>query len=60
MPILRVGDYSIAVSIAEGNQREHVQHHWIYDAILFRSHTSSVCTGLVGIPMLGIEMRKVA
>ena len=52
------GDYSIALSLAEGTQQDHVQHHWIHDAILFKSCSSSVCTGLVGIPMLDIQMNK--
>jgi len=59
MPILPVGDYSICVALAEGTQATHVQHHWIHDAIQFRSHSSSVSTGLVGIPMSSIEMRAV-
>lgn len=52
MPILPAGDYSIDVAVAEGTQADHVQHHWIHDAMVFRSHSSSVSTGLVGIPML--------
>ncbi len=60
MPILPVGDYSICVSIAEGTQQDHVQHQWIHDALIVKSHSSSVCTGLVGIPMLDIQLRKVA
>jgi len=58
MPILPVGDYSITVAIADGVQFDHVQHHWIHDALIFKSVTSSVSTGLVGIPMINIEMRK--
>lgn len=57
MPVLPVGEYSITVAVAEGTQAEHVHHHWIHDALFFRSHTSSVCTGLVGIPMLDISMK---
>ena len=56
MPILPVGDYSITVALAEGTQREHVQHHWIHDALLLKSHSSSVSTGLVGVPMNNIRM----
>lgn len=56
MPYLPVGDYSIAAAVAEGTQDEHVQHHWIHDAVLFRSHSSAVATGLVGVPMLDIQM----
>jgi lipopolysaccharide transport system ATP-binding protein len=50
MPILPVGDYTVTVSFAEGTQAEHVQHHWIHDALLVKSHSSSASTGLVGIP----------
>lgn len=56
MPWLPVGDYSIAVAVADGTQEEHTQHHWIHDAVLFRSHCSATATGLVGIPMLDITM----
>lgn len=56
MPILPIGDYSITVALAEGNQQDHVQHHWMHDAILLKSHSSSVCTGLVGVPMNNIRL----
>lgn len=55
MPILPKGDYSIAVAVANGTQEDHVQHHWIHDALLFKSHSSSAASGLVGIPMRHIE-----
>jgi lipopolysaccharide transport system ATP-binding protein len=42
--------------LAEGTQKEHIQHHWIHDAVVFRSHTSSVTQGLIGIPMRRIEI----
>jgi lipopolysaccharide transport system ATP-binding protein len=58
MPILPPGDYSICVAIAEGTQMEHLQHHWMHDAVLFKSHSSSVSTGLVGIPMQHVGLRK--
>jgi lipopolysaccharide transport system ATP-binding protein len=56
MPVLPPGDYSITVALAEGTQKEHIQHHWIHDAVVFRSHTSSVTQGLIGIPMRRIEI----
>ena len=40
MPILPISHYSICVAVAEGTQMEHLQHHWIHDAILFKSHSS--------------------
>jgi len=56
VPLLPVGDYSIAVAIANGTQEDHEQHHWIHDALIFRSHCSAAATGLVGIPMISITM----
>ncbi len=56
MPILPMGDYSITAALAEGTQQDHVQHHWIHDALMFRSHSSSVHHGLVGIPMRTVSL----
>ena len=56
MPVLLVGDYSFSVAIAEGTQEEHVQHHWMHDALIIKVHSSAVCFGLVGIPMRHISM----
>lgn len=60
IPILPQGDYSITVAFANGTQEIHEQHHWIHDAVLFRSESSSVVSGLVGIPMLEISLKKVS
>ncbi|NOT85877.1 MAG: ABC transporter ATP-binding protein [Methylococcaceae bacterium] len=51
MPILPAGDYSVHVAIANGTQAQHIQHHWVHDAVQFKSESSSVATGLIGIPM---------
>lgn len=56
MPILPMGDYSITAAIAEGCNMDHVQHHWIHDALFLKSHSSSVSTGLVGIPINNITL----
>jgi lipopolysaccharide transport system ATP-binding protein len=56
MPVMPNGDYTISAAIADGLQDEHVQHHWIHDAIAFKVHTTSVCFGAVGIPMRNIEI----
>lgn len=59
MPLLPVGDYSVAVAVANGTQHDHVQHHWIHDAVIFRSQCSALASGLVGIPMLDIKLETV-
>ena len=56
MPWLAEGAYSIQVAIADGDQHEHTQHHWIHDAVIFHSTNDSSATGLIGIPMLDIRL----
>ena len=59
MPRLAPGDYSVLAAIADGTQQDHVQHHWIHDALVFKSASRSVATGMIGIPMRRIEMGAV-
>lgn len=56
MPRLTTGNYSITVAIANGTQDVHIQHHWIHDAIIFKSESTSVASGLIGIPMYDIRL----
>lgn len=56
LPVLPTGDYSFSAAIAEGTQDEHVQHHWLHDALLIKVHASSTSLGLVGIPMKSINL----
>ena len=58
MPRLSAGDYSISVAVADGTQEEHIQHHWIHDALIFRSDSAGVEAGLIGIPMSRIELNR--
>jgi len=58
MPLLPVGHYSITVAIANGTQDVHEQHHWMHDAVSFKSESSSVASGLVGIPMLEVKLQS--
>ncbi|WP_407642643.1 ABC transporter ATP-binding protein [Desulfopila aestuarii] len=58
MPVMPQGDYSVCVALAEGTQENHIQHQWIHDALLFKSHSSSVATGLIGIPMEKITLAR--
>ena len=58
MPLLPKGDYSIVVAIANGTQEDHVHHHWVHDAVMFKSQSSSVATGLIGIPMHDVNLQS--
>ncbi len=59
MPVLSSGDYSVCPAVAEGTQEEHVQHHWIHDALLFKSHATSCAAGIMGIPMKNISIQTI-
>lgn len=58
MPILPVGDYAVSVAVSDGVQQDHVMHQWIHEALILSSRASSVAAGLVGIPMLNIDYRR--
>ena len=58
LPILPSGDYSITAAIAEGTQENHVQHHWLHDALILKVQASSVCFGLIGVPMKIISLES--
>jgi lipopolysaccharide transport system ATP-binding protein len=60
MPRLPIGEYSVAVAIAEGSQGAHEFHHWVHDALVFQSRRSSVDGALVGLPMQDISLREMA
>ena len=48
---------SITAAIADGTQQQHVQHHWVFDALAFRSECTSASAGLLGLPMQRVELR---
>ncbi|MCU0730570.1 MAG: ABC transporter ATP-binding protein [Hyphomonas sp.] len=56
MPYLQPGDYSVVVAMAEGDLMNHLQHHWIDDALFFKVVAPNYGKGLVGIPMKDIEL----
>jgi lipopolysaccharide transport system ATP-binding protein len=58
MPILPAGRYSVDVAVADGTYDAHRQAQWVHDAFVLESHSSSVSTGLVGIPFSGIRLRR--
>jgi lipopolysaccharide transport system ATP-binding protein len=58
MPRLASGDYSITVAVATGTQNSHIQQHWIHDALTLKSTSTSVSTGILGIPMKRISLNS--
>lgn len=59
MPYLQNGDFSITSAVAEGTDKDHIQHHWIDNAVFFRVNNTHLAGGLIGIPMLDISMEHV-
>ncbi len=60
MPMLANGDYSITVSIAEGDLVEHTQHNWLHDAVMFKVSSNTIRYGLVGIPFQSVVLTKIS
>ncbi|MGZ9132587.1 MAG: ABC transporter ATP-binding protein, partial [Nitrospira sp.] len=56
MPLLQPGEYSLSVALAEGTQEDHVQQHWIHDALVFRSAPSELCFGLFAVELLHVDL----
>lgn len=59
MPFLPAGDYAVSVAVSDGDQQEHLMHQWIHDAMILHSRSTSVATGLVGLPMKRITLLPV-
>lgn len=57
LPMLPNGEYSMTVSIADGDLVEHQQHHWLHDAILITVTSSRLRHGLIGIPFESTTLR---
>ncbi len=54
LPFLPVGNYTLAPSVIEGTQEDHVQLHWVENAVTLQVSESPVEFGLVGVPMKAI------
>lgn len=59
MPTLPIGEYTVSCAIAEGTQSDHSMLHWIHDALVLNSHTSSVAYGLVQVPIISMDVQPV-
>ena len=60
MPLLPAGDYSILIALADGTPQDHVMHQWTHEALVFKSVSTSIGSGLVGLPMLAVSIERVA
>ena len=56
MPVLHPGDYAMSIALADGTQEEHVQHHWMHDALAFTSAPSEWCFGLIAVEVVRAQI----
>jgi lipopolysaccharide transport system ATP-binding protein len=59
LPMLPSGEYAVTVAIAEGTLSNHIQHHWIQEALVFQVLSGKPRYGLVGIEFQSVSMNKV-
>lgn len=59
LPMLPDGQYAVMASVAEGDLQQHVQHHWLHDALIITVSSSRVRWGLVGVPFEKVAMEIV-
>lgn len=56
MPVLLQGHYSVDIAFAEGLGNDHVQHHWIHDAIAITSLRGRLVQGITGLQDLSMKL----
>jgi lipopolysaccharide transport system ATP-binding protein len=59
LPMLPNGNYAVMASIANGSLNDHVQHHWLHDALIIHVISSKVRWGLVGIPFDDVILKTI-
>ncbi len=59
LPYLPNGDYSMTVSLADGDPQNHIQHHWLHDAAILTVESSRLRYGLVGIHFDNVTLKKI-
>ncbi len=50
-PALAKGSYALTVALADGTMADHIQRHWMHDAVMFEVLSSSARRALVGVDM---------
>jgi lipopolysaccharide transport system ATP-binding protein len=57
VPYLPSGDYALAPSIIDGVQSNHVQLHWVEEAMIIRVKESPVVRSVIGVPMRSVALQ---
>lgn len=59
MPMLPNGQYVVMTSLADGDLYNHVQHHWLHNALILNVSSSKVRFGLVGVQFDKVSLKEV-
>jgi lipopolysaccharide transport system ATP-binding protein len=57
LPMLPNGQYSVMSSVADGDQFDNVQHHYLHDALILTVSSAKVRYGLVGIGYENVDLQ---
>ncbi|MEQ8508256.1 MAG: ABC transporter ATP-binding protein [Rhodospirillaceae bacterium] len=57
-PALMTGTYALTVAIADGVMDDHVQRHWMHDAVMFEVISSAARHGLVGLDISKVTVDR--
>ena len=60
LPMLPNGNYAVMTSVANGSLVDHIQHHWLHDALIIHVISSKVRWGLVGISFNDVVLRVIS
>ena len=58
LPIFPRGSYTVDVAVADGSHPDVIQLQWVHDVVVLESQTSSVLSGLIGLPFDRITLNN--
>lgn len=56
LPYFPAGEYFIFAAVATGTHDDHAQQHWVHEALRFTATPERICLGLIGLPMLEVNL----
>ncbi len=57
LPMLPNGQYAVMASVADGTLYDHIQHHFLHDALILTVTSSKIRWGLVGISFENVALK---
>ena len=57
-PALAIGSYALTLAIADGVMEDHIQRHWLHDAVIFDVLSSAARHGLVGLEISLVSIER--